>query len=163
KEISADGVVESQTITGQPSPPAKNVSAHLTIPVGQQASLLVSHDPNDTPAGPLTIEVRVFGQIGNTHWWKSKTSSSIPVVVRPSINLGDFPDSVPPGAPWQQQFVFRNDASIDVTLNSVSITEGTGAAQALGGMPITVPAHGSHTFGPFNHAGISSNLRFTIN
>ena len=163
KEITVDGVVETQTMTGQHSPSAKIVSAKITIPVGQQASLVVNHDPNETPAGALTIEVRVYGQIGNAHWWKSKTSSSIPVVVRPSINLSDFPDSVPPGASWQQQFVIRNDASIDLTLNSVSITEGTAAPQALGGMPITVPAHGSHTFEPFDHAGISSDLRFTIN
>jgi hypothetical protein len=162
KEITVDGALETRTVTGQPSPPQKSISGQVTIPVGHPAPFPVHHDPHDTPAGSLTIEVRVFGKIGNSAWWRSTAAGSITVVQSPSIDLSGFPDSVPPGTSWKQSFVIRNDASIALTLDSVTIAENNGAPQPLSGTPFAVRAGGSHTFDSVAHDGIEADLTVII-
>ena len=163
KEITVAGALETRTVVGLPSPLQKNISDQVKIPPGEQKTIPVVHQPNDTPVGSLTIEIRVFGQIGNSHWWKSRVTDPIPVVQSPSIDLSGFPDSVPPETPWQQSFVIRNDASIALTLDSVTIAEENDTPLALEGMPLVVPAGGSHTFDKLSHDGITDDVRFTVN
>jgi hypothetical protein len=155
--------LETQTVTAQPSPPQENISGQITIPAGRQETFVVHHDPNNTPAGSLSIEVRLFGQIGNSHWWKANSTGPIAVIQSPSIDFSGFPDSVPPGASWQQSFVIRNNASIGLTLDLVTIAEGNGGPQALGGTPHFVPAGGSQAFAGLSHTGIATTLQFTVN
>lgn len=163
RAITVDGIVESQTITGQAAPPQRSISGKVQIPVNGQKTFLVDHNPNNTPEGDLTIEVRVFGSIGNSHWWNSNTTGPIPVVAQPVIDVDGFPDSVPPGASWDQSFSFDNKASaMDLTLNAVTITEGPGAPQSLPGTPVVVPKSGSKSFGPLSHAGASADVKFTM-
>lgn len=163
QQITADRVLETRTITGLPAPLTKVISQQITIDPGQQESIPVSHPAGETPAGMMSIEIRVSGKIGNAAWWRARTTGTdIPVVESPSIDAAGIPDSVPRGLPWTYSFDVRNNSLTTVTVQTVSVAEGANPPQPLGGTPVNLPGQASTTFNPPQHAGMNNNLPLTV-
>ena len=158
--IIADKILETRTITGLPAPLTKVISQQVNIDVGKQANINVAHPADETPAGMMSIEIRVSGKIGNASWWRARTTDAdIPVVESPTIDPAGIPDSVPRGLPWSYSFDVQNNSQAAVSVQSVFVKEGANAAVAQPGTPMNLAAQSHATFTPPQHAGMNNDLQ----
>lgn len=161
--ITADRILETRTITGLPAPLSNVISQQVVIPPHGHANIPVAHVAGDTPAGSMSIEIRVSGKIGNAPWWRARsTDADIPVVDSPDLDVANVPDSVPRNQPWSYSFDVVNNAQSAVSLQQVTVKEGANAPVALPGTPVNLPGQQSMTFNPPQHAGMNNDLPLTI-
>lgn len=157
--IAADGVLETRTVVASPPPLLDSVSGAITLPVGSHV-FPISHAAGDTPAGALTIEVRIFGKSGKPPWWRAlQNTTPIQVVDSPTIDLSNVPASVPPGTPFDFTVTIVNHAPVVFNVGQVVVTDNGGASPPLAGTPVDVPASQAFTH---HHAAIANATLFGV-
>ncbi len=165
--ITAARLLETIVVTGIPAPISDDLTLQTTIPTGLHDLATITHQAGQfTQPGELSINVRVTGKRGNLPWRSSTPPHPpIPIVVSPSVDTAGIPNSVPRDQPFALSFAIRNNATVPITLDEVTLSENnTQVAQWLNAGTVVAGASQPFTWPlpPPLHTGITSSLKVGV-
>lgn len=154
--VTAERVLENIYVGSETIP--TNLPALPNIPARNFAEKRIDHQGEDLPEGEIEVEVTASGKVNNFPWWRSGPEPPLPikVVLPPTVDFSDVPESVPPSLAWSHTFEALNNSESRLTLLSATLTEFTGAEPTIRPLLVgTVQLDGgdAHEFNPATHPG----------
>ncbi|HEX7317550.1 MAG TPA: hypothetical protein VF297_26855 [Pyrinomonadaceae bacterium] len=152
--VTAEKVLETLFVGSSTIP--SNLPALPNIPGKNHVDKTVDHAGADLPEGEIQVEVTASGKINNFPWWRSGPEPPLPikVVLPPTVDFSDVPESVPPNLAWSHTFEAINNSESSLTLLSATLTESTNAGPSIRSLlNRTIDLNGgeAHEFIPATH------------